>query len=1021
MSINNTFLAFAIVGLSAGFSFADQDPNIKKDKASSDKEIGAHRPATPVSVPALLAEIANNDVGRMHTATEALVKAGPALIPALAQGFKDSTNPFVRFKIVEIFARLRGNGCEALPFLSDIVMRDKGALREHSARAIHWIVADRKEGAEFLAIPSLPEMVAELVADLGQTDSKVKDSAARSVAYLAPFLNPSAKDMLIPILVTLTEDSTTVRHPGAYKFIPGITRYPVREASAWALEQLGLKDPRVRSALELYHGQRLFARLDLAQLELMEVSAAVKAGDYSKALQLYKPIFLRRVGTAKFEEPWDWGNIGSADQLLRNEHKAVQYALKTGATRYVGAPGAMDWFIDEPQNNSWPELTHRMVWTGYLLKASHGGFAKNGNPAYLAHWMGAFSDFDSNLRHQMAIAENQYRSIGIGKVWWGVDGHFGWILWQAFRAEARMNGLAYAMRTLPERTQEAVSDILLAKFLVAAAEDIDYMAPWLSNVNVIAETSCPSNQLQHAVSAVIKGCVAFSDFKSKSDWEKSITTYVTKLLPYYPDGTELEQAFWYNGGVISFAQKFLEMYPQNENAERLRRLALYAQRFLACISLPHNGNTPGEAKTHKKVALNPDFKDPLAEMIVNRVAASEQKATPSVQPPGSPSTLPTTRMDNSVDIPVPAFDSIAFPYSGYYIFRGGWDRNALHVYFKGGRKGTGHSAATSCQIQLTAFGRTMLTRAGSGLYGPGPWPTYSAYVDSSFGYNTIVVDGKSQNNLKAPQQNNPVPSRWLASKDFDFAEAKHDGGYEGLNDTISHQRQVLFFRQAGLFIVCDLIEAQQEHEYSQVWCFGKEYKEDHVKPEAQEQRILTHDSTGPNIGIYHFGPVVNYTSHYGRRVPQSRGWRDKEFRAVDVHASWIGEGKQQLLTVLYPRPAGEFDVEKVVRMENDGVTGVSILRKDGSKIEGRCAKTKQTLEIAGVRIVGEALFLYTSADGKVTGLVLGADKTPNLAATDFAFEWTGGMMVMSVEISVPTGFKWRETQAGIVPEYEAKP
>ncbi len=1007
-------LALAILGLIPGMGLAEQ-------------ETGMNTLPTPESAPALLAELASNDVGRMHAATEALVSAGPAVVPALADALAHTEDPFVRMKIAEIFARLRGGGREALPVLSGLVIRDRGALRERSARAIHWMVSDPKDGAP--AIPDLDAIVAALLADLGQADSKVKDSAARSVAYLAPFLDDAARDILIPILVPLTEDTSTIHHKHPWwSWIPGITRYPVREAAAWALEQFGMDDPRVRDCLERYYGQRLFARLDLANPELAEVAAAVQADEYGKALQLYKPIFLERIGAAKFEEPWNWGNIGSADRLLTNYHTAKQYAANTAATRYVGAPGAMDWFIDEPQNNSWPELTHRMSWTGYLLKASHGGFAKEGNPAYLEHFMEVFSDFDSNLRHQQAIVEEQYRGIGIGNVWWSYDGSFRWILWQAFRAEARMNGLAYAMRSFPEQTQEAVNEVLLAKFLVAAAEDIDYMAPWLSNENVIAETHVPSNQLQHAVTAVIKGCVAFSDFASMSDWEDAITTYVTNSFPYYPDGTELEQAFWYNGGVISFAQKFLELYPENENAGRLRRLALYSQRFLACISLPHTGNTPGEAKTHKNVALSPDFRDPLSEMIVNRVAENGREVTPGVQPPGSTATLPAPGADASGGIPVPAFDSVAFPYSGYYILRGGWDRDALHLYFKGGRKGTGHSAATSNQIQLTAFGRTLLTRAGSGLYGAGPWPTYSEYVNASFGYNTIVVDGQSQNDPSMPQQPDPIPARWLASESFDFAESKYESGYQGLEVAITHERQIVFFREAGLFMVRDRLVAEGEHGYSQVWCFDKDYKEDQVLTDEAGQRVLTRDSAGPNIALYHSGPSIRYTKFYGQKEPQSRGWRDQDHRAVDVHASWRGTGTQQVLTVLYPCPGEAFDVENVEQMDRDGVTGISILRNDGSKIEGRSALDGGLpLEIGGVRILGEALFLYTAADGTVSGLALGASevgvdgKAQDLLARDFAFELTDEKLTLTGEIGVPTGFEWKDTPDGIVPEYGTNP
>jgi len=1028
--ITNKYMSTALAALAilaSNASHAEQETNLKKDRTVTIEKSAQDARKIDASVPGMLTELASNDVGRIHAATESLVAAGGAVVPALAEGLISTTDPFVRLKIVEIFGRLRGEGRDALPVLSDLMTRDQGVLRERAARAINWIVSDWKDGDAALFIPN--RIVDALLADLGHEDPQIIDSAARAVACLAPFLDDAARDTLIPILVPLTEDPNTIHHKHVwFSWIPGITRYPVREAAAWALEQFGMDDPRVRACLERYHGQRLFARLDLANPELAEVAAAVQADDYGRALQLYKPIFLQRIGAAKFEEPWNWGYIGSANQLLTHHHTAKQYALKTGANRYVGAPGAMDWFIDEPQNNSWPELTHRMVWTGYLLMPEHGGFAKDANPAYLEHFMKVFSDFDSNLRHQQAIVEEQYRRIGIGNVWWSYDGSFRWILWQAFRAEARMNGLAYAMRSFPEQTQETVNKVLLAKFLVAAAEDIDYMAPWLTNVNVIAETHVPSNQLQHAVTAVIKGCVAFSDFKSKADWEDAITTYVTKLLPYYPDGTELEQSFWYNGGVISFAQKFLEMYPQNDNAERLKRLALYAQRFLACISLPHTGNTPGEAKTHKKAALSPYFSDPLSEMIVNRVAENGREVTPGVQPPGSTATLPDPGADASGGIPVPAFDSVAFPYSGYYILRGGWDRDALHVYFKGGRKGTGHSAETSNQIQLTAYGRTMLTRAGSGLYGPGPWPTYSDYVNASFGHNTIVVDGKSQNDPSMPQQPDPIPARWLASESFDFAESKYESGYQGLEAAITHERQIVFFREAGLFMVRDRLDAEKAHEYSQVWCFDKEYGETQVLTDEAGQRVLTRDSAGPNIALYHSGPSIRYTKFYGQKEPQSRGWRDQDHRAVDVHASWRGTGTQQVLTVLYPRPGEAFDVENVERMDRDGVTGISILRNDGSKIEGRSALDGGLpLEIGGVRILGEALFLYTAADGTVSGLALGASeagvdgKAQDLLARDFAFELTDEKLTLTGEIGVPTGFEWKDTPDGIVPEYGTNP
>jgi len=102
----------------------------------------------------------------------------------------------------------------------------------------------------------------------------------------------------------------------------------------------------------------------------------------------------------------------------------------------------------------------------------------------------------------------------------------------------------------------------------------------------------------------------------------------------------------------------------------------------------------------------------------------------------------------------------------------------------------------------------------------------------------------------------------------------------------------------------------------------------------------------------------------------------------------------------------------------------ALLRGDGSKIEGRSAASGcQTHEIASVRILGEALFLYTASDGRVPGLALGASEAgvngtaQELAATDFAFELNGDRMEMTAGVRVPTGFEWQETPEGITLKY----
>jgi hypothetical protein len=974
---------------------------------------------------ALMNDLSSKELARLHTATEALVGRGALAVPALAIRLASEPDLAIRLKICEVLARLRGNAAAGLPALEAVVVSDRGPAREIAARAMNWILCDQPGGQAPAASPDWKRIASALLADLSAPDPKVRDGAARSVAFLAPCLDAANREPLIPVLIALTEDSTVEQHLATYAFIPATSSRPVAEAATWALEQFGLDEPRIAACLQVFYGKPFFAGLDLSRPELKDISASVAAGDYGTALRLYKRMFLERLAKLEIGEPWNWGRAGDVKLLLSNHLKAAQYSAKTGATRYVGAPGAMDWFIDEPQNNCWPEFSHRMTWTGFLMRSSEqGGFATTGNPECLRLWLGAFSDFDSNIRHQFAIAKEQYSGIGIGNVWWGHDGGiFGWLLQQAFRLEARINGLALAARTQPQVTDAVLSEIVLAKFLMATTKDMDYIVPWLTNRNVVAETRVPANQLMHGVNAVSKGRIALADFKQANGWSAGITTYID-MMPMYPDGTELEQSFNYNGGVIDFAKKFQEIFPANENVERMKRMGVYAMRFLACIARPNDGATPGEAKIHKRVSMPAGYDDQLTRLITSRLdenSGAQQKQ--GVQPPGREVDTPATSVASGLPS-VPVFDSVAFPYSGYYILRNGWTRDAIHLYLKGGRKGTGHSAATSNQIQLTAWGRILLTRGGSGLYGAGPFPGYDEYINSSFSYNTITVDGETQANPGMPMQKAPVACRWLASPAFDFAEGWHEAGYDGVADPVVHARQVIFLKKAGIFLVRDRMQAAQEHTYAQTWCLAKDFTPAQVKCDGAAQAVRTQDPNGPNLEILHVGgATVTYSTSHGEKTPVVRGWRDKEFPAVDVVASWRG-AETHLLTLLCPSGPQGTPIASVERNLIRDASTFAIHLKDGSRIEGSSARGgATTLSAGGWTATSELLLAHLQSDGTAQVLALGCkelkrDGRIQQLPPDAVFSAKGGNIGEIREIRVPTGFSWHEDGERSYPLYD---
>jgi hypothetical protein len=412
--------------------------------------------------------------------------------------------------------------------------------------------------------------------------------------------------------------------------------------------------------------------------------------------------------------------------------------------------------------------------------------------------------------------------------------------------------------------------------------------------------------------------------------------------------------------------------------------------------------TPGEGMMSDK--LHPNFQSLFKDELVGRII----------------------NLKGNQDGDVPSFTSIVFPYSGYHILRDGWNKEAIHLYLKGGRKGVGHKSASGNQIQLTAFGRTILYRGGPRSYGTGPFEGHNTYQLSSFGYNTVVVDSKSQLNENAPLQKEPIQARWLASLDFDFAEGIYDSGYESISESITHQRQVIFIKKAGLFIVTDRIGSEIEREYSQIWNFNHVYQESQISLDKDNQKFWTTDKNGPNVAIYNFSPAqVSYEKYYGQKEPEVRGWSGVEphHAALDIHANWKGTGQQQLVTLLHPTRAGQSELLQINSDITNDITKISIQLDNDKNIFYLSSKTKEDiLEIENIKIKGEALLLSIENDS-IKGIALGAKdisykgSVQKINSANFMFEIDNGKVKVIEEIKIPATFKWEETKEGIIPTY----
>ena len=315
---------------------------------------------------------------------------------------------------------------------------------------------------------------------------------------------------------------------------------------------------------------------------------------------------------------------------------------------------------------------------------------------------------------------------------------------------------------------------------------------------------------------------------------------------------------------------------------------------------------------------------------------------------------------------------MAFPYAGYYVQRSGWTMDDRSLFFMGGRNQRGHSMSDVNAVQLSAFGRDLLVAAGPANYNTDTAPTVADdYLDetSSAKVNTILVDGKNQSRTKDQAQTvypDTIDALWHTSDHFDLVEGLYDKGY-GINGTeeedVSHQRQTVFVKEAGLWVLLDNLYSTDgnSHTYTQTWNFPP-YKTDSGTPvygfKSNEvltsgNMIYTADNdtpNTPNVWLYSFGENVTFSKYYGSTNPLY-GWYARGFGdaipAVDVHAEFSGSGNRQLLTLIRPEQGTSSGITSQTDVSSGATKGFDCTTSSGVEL-----KVRSTLDSGVVLTAG---------------------------------------------------------------------
>lgn len=334
----------------------------------------------------------------------------------------------------------------------------------------------------------------------------------------------------------------------------------------------------------------------------------------------------------------------------------------------------------------------------------------------------------------------------------------------------------------------------------------------------------------------------------------------------------------------------------------------------------------------------------------------------------------------------PATTSECFPVSGFFYQRTGWAKGdpylAMHCPPKmcGGSLGIRNANA----IGIGAYGADLLDTGENGCYDQPRPPLLVDGQEAWFPDGVAAWEhrGWMGGGDAGPQAwDDAPPWRWHDSERFDLAEGRFDAGFGKDRKRItgvSHHRQVVFVRQARLWVVIDRVAAGASHAYRLDWHLpmapGKDavFTPEQIVSDAAAQSIITNRVDGPNLSLRHVAQLPLVFDREERRSDPKNGYRTHDF--LRIGSAWTATGADTVVTVLVPRPKGGADLASFTPVRETGVIGFDLLAPDRTPVHLRVAVDgKRPLTIAGDRITA-ALFLRTDgAAGRSAGLVLDAE------------------------------------------------
>jgi hypothetical protein len=802
-------------------------------------------------------------------------------------------------------------------------------------------------------------------------------------------------------------------------------------------------------------GARLCEALNLDHPGLAAVKRCAAAGDHAGALAAWrdwKVHELRRTDPGPFNWHGDQRNgrrLAFADLAVGKIDRAAYERKNPPATSFfidrygMSAPAAgappVDWMAQDEKGGRPCEYAHFYFGIPFCAR-----FWETGEDVYLRKWFQLAADFARNQKRLVeALPEATRKNIRCG---WTTGAESA--LAQGTRVHAIVRTLGVFCKSVDSgkpadwdsvnlpvtgAVSRAALDRIPAVELAQVALSLanDHPAALLARY---AHAGAVPNQRREGIAAVLVIASTFPEFtaskKLLAEGKDALADYLGGA--FHLDGGMLEQSFNYNLGDARSLGELADMLAADapDLAADIRHRQTAFHRAMAAIVTPL-GRLPALS------SQPPADPPPLWSDAVAR-ARWFGTALPGTDDP----LVRAVQSSLAADSNGLGFDSVTLPYSGYSVQRAGWRWDAPYFFLQTCRRGRGHATMGHNALQLVAYGRPLIVTAGPPVYTPEQLPVpdrpdFAAINEllgeaSSWKANTLLVDDASQDTRVPPAQSahrDPIGDRWYVSPSIDYMEGFYADGYartEGsrtatiASNEVTHLRQVVFLRRAGLWIIADRIlnTNAAAHTYTQNWNLPGAradakapscgFTRAMVSIDAAGQAFHTLDPDGPNLSVAHAGGdgPLTYEIFFGQKHPW-RGWFSPGFGtlfpAPQVNVRWRAAGDTVLLTVLRPRPKGEGPCAPLARAAGREAASAafSLPLADGAVVRCEAATHARAMSLGGIDVRAQLAVVVTGAGG-AEGIVIGERGDD---AASYAFQ-RSGTRDERWPVRPPQAFRW---------------